>query len=132
MISDSTFDLMREAWFQSIPEQYRLNDKAVRTDIKGRGVQSECCRHLSSAIILPPPPRIMLERFFENIFAARHVSIRQLNMKHKPRKKGEPWSSLRRERSRARLKEIETNPCTNVEDFGLTKHSRCTWQLGVI
>ncbi len=52
MISDEAFDRMREAWKASIPEQYRHTEKTH----DGR-----------AAIILPPPPEAVLERFLTSL-----------------------------------------------------------------
>ena len=60
MISDDVFDKYREAWFQGIPTQYR-------NDGKERRGSNQHDRHLSSAIILGPPPRPLLDRWFMSI-----------------------------------------------------------------
>ena len=57
MISDEVWDEVREAWFASIPPQYRNLGKE-------RGIADQQDRHLSSAIILEPPPANMLTSFF--------------------------------------------------------------------
>ena len=80
-ISDETFDKVREAWAASIPEQYRFNEKTVRKDRMGRGVQSEATRHLSSSIILPPPPKPLLDSFFASI--RMHLTADQLKARPK-------------------------------------------------
>jgi len=62
MISDGTFDLMRERWFETIPVQYRNNGKDRESYHQHA--------HLSSAIIAPPPQ--ILERFFAAISRKMH------------------------------------------------------------
>ncbi len=82
VISDATFDLMRERWRETIPEQYRFNEKTTRTDRRGRSIQPEANRHLSSAIILPVPPKPLCRWFwcFE-----RHITEQQKAAKYAPR-----------------------------------------------
>ncbi len=70
MIGDEVWDQVREAWFASIPEQYRYSGKE-RGNHHGR--------HLSSALILSPPPKPLLDRWFANI--KQHLTKDQLRAK---------------------------------------------------
>src|SRR5271166_6013682 len=63
-------------------------------------------RHLSSAIILGPPPKPLLDRWFASI--TQHLTKDQLKAQAarqncgKPgRRKGEPWTPRRRDRARS-------------------------------
>ena len=73
MIGDEVWDQVREAWFASIPEQYRYSGKE-------RGNHHD--RHLSSALILSPPPKPLLDRWFANI--KQHLTNDQLRAKAEP------------------------------------------------
>ena len=69
MISEATEELMRAHWYQAIPEQYRNTGKDRRSGT----------RHISSAIIAPPPPRCLMDRFFASI--RMHLTEKQLKAK---------------------------------------------------
>lgn len=88
MISDEVWDQVREAWFAAIPLQYRFTDKEPRKDCKGRGVQADHNRHLSSAIILSPPPKPLLDQWFAHF--ERHLTKDQLQAKANRENCGKP------------------------------------------
>jgi hypothetical protein len=101
MISDEVWDRVREAWFAAIPLQYR-NDGKERLNSVNQGD-----RHISSRIILGPPPKPILDRWFAN--CERHLTADQLkakaareSMSRPGVKKGDSWSPRRRERARAK------------------------------
>src|SRR5271157_5230359 len=90
MISDEVWDKVREAWRETIPEQYRFTDKE-------RGIASQQDPHFSSAIILPPLPAHMLASFFAQF--TPHLTKAQLaaraareNCGRPGVRKGEPWT----------------------------------------
>jgi|SRR5208337_1180956 len=90
MISDEVWDKVREAWFATIPEQYRYTGK-----------EHNGSNHAIGAIILPPPPKPLLDSWFGNI--KQHLTAAQLKAKAnrenwcKPGvRKGEPWTPRRR------------------------------------
>ena len=100
MTSEATEELIRAHWYASIPVQFR-------NDGKERRGSNQHDRHLSSAIILGPPPRPLLDRWFMSI--RMHLTKDQLKARAarencgKPgRRKGEPWTA--RDRNRARPK----------------------------
>ena len=100
MISDEVWDKVREAWRETIPEQYRFTDKE-------RGIASQQDPHFSSAIILPPPPAHMLASFFAQF--TPHLTKAQLaaraareNCGRPGVRKGEPWTPPAANRSRAK------------------------------
>ena len=68
MISDGTFDLMRERWAQTIPKQYRKTGK-------DRDIY-HLPENKTSAIIAPPPPPQLLERFFAAVSRKMHLTRR--------------------------------------------------------
>jgi len=70
MISDGTFDLMRERWAQTIPEQYRNTGK-------DRDIY-HLPENKTSAIIAPPPPPQLLERFLAAVSRKMHLTQAQL------------------------------------------------------
>ena len=70
VISGEIEEIVRERWYQTIPEQYR-NDGRDRDGYHQHA-------HLSSAIILPPPPRQILDRFYAAVSAKMHLTQAQL------------------------------------------------------
>jgi hypothetical protein len=60
-ISATTWDLYRQCWAAGIPPQYRADDQV-------RSIQSERDRRHSSAIIAPPPPKALVNKFFAVIY----------------------------------------------------------------
>jgi hypothetical protein len=55
-ISPETEDLCRETWSSGIPLQYRYTDQTLVD------------RRILSSIILPPPPKSVLDRFWAHYF----------------------------------------------------------------
>ena len=95
MISDETWDLIREAWKAGIPEQYRFTDRERR-----HGSQ-----YLSTgpSIILPKPPAPLLAKFFTSI--RMHLTAKQ--MKTRPVNRADagakaPGSRIRKSKARTR------------------------------
>jgi hypothetical protein len=66
-------ELLREAWFRSIPMQFRARE--------GGESRNGSNRHLSSALILPPPPKPILDRFFQRF--ERHLTQDQPRARNK-------------------------------------------------
>ena len=102
MISEATEELIQARWRETIPEQFRADDDKLRTDKNGRGTPTESCRHLSIAIIMPAPPKVLSERFFEYLFNHRHVSASQVNPKYLRYHRVEKREPSPRRRSRKR------------------------------
>jgi hypothetical protein len=102
-ISPELEERVAKAWFESIPEQYRLSrrDKGMYGD-----------RLLSAAIILPPPPLSLITAFLLGVFGPRHLTRKQLaakqarqNSGRRPgRKKDDDLTRIRIQPSRARPK----------------------------
>ena len=66
-------ELIREAWFRSIPVQFRAREEGESRNGSNR--------HLSSALMLPPPPKPILDRFFQRF--ERHLTQDQLRVRNK-------------------------------------------------
>ena len=109
MISDEVWDQVREAWFATIPEQYRHTGKEHNNS-----------NHAIGAIILSPP-KPLLDRWFADI--RQHLTKEQLRAKAAREACGrngmrEPVLDVteprRRKRSRARaqpsLPEVQALP----------------------
>ena len=73
MISGEVEELLREAWFRSIPVQFRAGEEGESRNGSNR--------HLSSALMLPPPPKPILDRFFQRF--ERHLTQDQLRARNK-------------------------------------------------
>ena len=73
MISGEVEELIREAWFRSIPVQFRAREEGESRNGSNR--------HLSSALMLPPPPKPILDRFFQRF--ERHLTQDQLRARNK-------------------------------------------------
>jgi hypothetical protein len=99
MISDELQERVAAAWLAGIPERFRLTDR-------DKGMYGD--RHLSAAIILPPPPLSLIESFLMNIFGKRHLTQNQLaartarqNCGH-PGRKDDALTSVERQAGRGR------------------------------
>jgi hypothetical protein len=73
VISGEVEELVREAWFRSIPVQFRAREEGESRNGSNR--------HLSSALMLPPPPTPILNRFFQRF--ERHLTQDQLRARNK-------------------------------------------------
>ena len=73
MISGEVEELIREAWFRSIPVQFRAREEGESRNGSNR--------HLSSALMLPLPPTPILNRFFQRF--ERHLTQDQLRARNK-------------------------------------------------
>ena len=73
MISGEVEELVREAWFRSIPVQFRAREEGESRNGSNR--------HLSSALMSPPPPKSILDRFFQRF--ERHLTQDQLRARNK-------------------------------------------------
>jgi hypothetical protein len=82
MISDATFDKLRQVWGDSIPERYRF-----KTQGKGWGDDS--------AIILPMPPLATLERWAAALTASKHLRDGQRGRPKVAPKRGKRQSGVR-------------------------------------
>jgi hypothetical protein len=106
VISDETWDKVREAWAAGIPEQYRFTGREHKGD------------YAIGAIILPPPPRPVLKTFwgfFERLSRNMHLAEDQRREQERRANWGKRKSEqTRRSRSRA---QPETAP--TVEESAL-------------
>jgi hypothetical protein len=69
VISDVLQERVREAWAAGIPRQYAQTGK-------DKGLCSD--RLSSAAIIQPPPPAALVEKFLLSIFGPRHLTQKQI------------------------------------------------------
>ena len=100
MISDETWDKVREAWAAGIPEQYRFTGREHKAD------------YAVGAIILPPPPRSALKtfwRFFERVSRNMHLTEDQRRERERRANWGKRKSEQTRSHSRKRA-QPETAP----------------------
>ena len=80
MILPSTEERIAEAWRAGIPHQYRL------VPGKDKGLSSD--RFESAAIIQPPPPVSLIQKFLLNVaFRRQHLRPEQVVISHSGRRK---------------------------------------------
>jgi hypothetical protein len=73
VISGEVEEMVRERWYQTIPEQYRAREEGESRNGSNR--------HLSSALMLPPPAKSILDKFFQRF--ERHLTQDQLRARNK-------------------------------------------------
>ena len=73
VISGEVEEVVRERWYQTIPEQYRAREEGES--------RSDSNRHLLSDLMLPPSPKPILDKFFQRF--ERHLTQDQLRARNK-------------------------------------------------
>jgi len=94
MISDAAFDLMREVWAAQIPDYYRWTGRFY----------SERGDPTRGAIVAPPPPPAIVERWLRSIFGEQHLTVKQQAAKDARLRIGRPG------RKRTRLSRARPKP----------------------